>query len=112
MVAAFREIVGVRRRPQPHVPIERSRWRLGLRMAEAWREAGFPQADGMDLTDGARLNHLNNTMVVIGGVDLRTKLKYPVMLFQMFQHHLPFADIIREGFFSIHILTRLKRHGG
>src|SRR5690606_13996035 len=93
-MTALREVIGVWRRTQPHIPVERRGRGLRLRMSKARREAGLPQAHGMYLSDCTGLYDLDNPMVIVGSMDLRAELKYAVVLVQMFQHHLSFADII------------------
>src|SRR5690606_17089427 len=79
-MAAFREVIGVWRRTQPHVPVECRGRGLRLRMSKARREAGLPQAHGVYLSDCTGLYDLDNPMVVVGSMDLRAELKDALVL--------------------------------
>src|SRR5690606_13369042 len=76
---------------------------------QAGTKTVFPEADGMNFSNRARADDLNDPVIVVCCVDLCTELENPLVLFEVLQHHLSFAYIIRQGFLTIYVLAGLER---
>src|SRR5690349_7168416 len=51
----------------------------------------------------------NDSMIVVGGVNLRTELEYTPVFLLIFQHSLAFSNVVRQRFLAIIIFARVER---
>src|SRR5690606_4328503 len=88
LVTSNRCIRRVWRRSQPHIPVQMGRWLFIWRETQALCPTSFPQPDGMNFSQHARLYDFSYPMIIISRMDLGPELENGSVFFLCLEHDL------------------------